>query len=180
MGVSKVIVNGVTRVDLTQDTVDETNLLSGETATGADGEHVEGAFSFETQAKTVSPTENQQVVTPDTGKAGLSQVTVNAISSNYIGSGITRRTQNDMTVSGATVTAPAGYYANSSSKSVASGTAGTPTATKGEVSNGSVTVTPSVTNTTGYITGSTKTGTAVTVYASELCSGYTTVDSAGF
>ena len=52
-----------------------------------------------------------------------------------------------------------------------SGTAGTPTATKSAVSNHSVTVTPSVTNTTGYITGSTKTGTAVTVSASELVSG---------
>ena len=52
-----------------------------------------------------------------------------------------------------------------------SGTAGTPTATKGSVSNHSVSVTPSVTNTTGYITGSTKTGTAVTVSASELVSG---------
>lgn len=52
-----------------------------------------------------------------------------------------------------------------------SGTAGTPTATKGTVSNHSVTITPSVTNTTGYITGSTKTGTAVTVSASELVSG---------
>lgn len=35
------------------------------------------------------------------------------------------------------------------------GTAGTPTATKGTVSNHSITVTPSVTNTTGYITGGT-------------------------
>ena len=52
-----------------------------------------------------------------------------------------------------------------------SGTAGTPTATKGAVNNHSIAVTPSVTNTTGYITGSTKTGTAVTVTASELVSG---------
>lgn len=58
-----------------------------------------------------------------------------------------------------------------------SGTAGTPTATKGAVSNNSVSVTPSVTNTTGYITGSTKTGTAVTVSASELVSGSQTVTS---
>ena len=54
---------------------------------------------------------------------------------------------------------------------VASGTAGTPTASKSAVSNNSVTVTPSVTNTTGYITGGTKTGTGVTVSASELVSG---------
>jgi hypothetical protein len=52
-----------------------------------------------------------------------------------------------------------------------SGTAGTPTATKGTVSNHSISITPSVTNTTGYITGSTKTGTAITVSASELVSG---------
>lgn len=51
------------------------------------------------------------------------------------------------------------------------GTAGTPTATKGTVSNHSVSVTPSVTNSTGYITGGTKTGTAVNVSASELVSG---------
>ena len=52
-----------------------------------------------------------------------------------------------------------------------SGTAGTPTATKGTVSNHSIYVTPSVTNTTGYITGGTKTGAIVTVTASELASG---------
>ena len=51
------------------------------------------------------------------------------------------------------------------------GTAGTPTASKGAVSNHSVSITPSVTNTAGYITGGTKTGTAVTVTASELASG---------
>lgn len=60
-----------------------------------------------------------------------------------------------------------------------SGTAGTPTATKGAVSNHSVSVTPSVTNTTGYITGSTKTGTAVTVSASELVSGDKSITANG-
>ena len=60
-----------------------------------------------------------------------------------------------------------------------SGTAGTPTATKGNVSNHSISVTPSVTNTTGYITGSTKTGTAVTVSASELVSGSETKTANG-
>ena len=55
------------------------------------------------------------------------------------------------------------------------GTAGTPTATKGTVSNHAVAVTPSVINTTGYITGGTKTGTAVTVSASELVSGSQTI-----
>lgn len=91
----------------------------------------------------------------------------------------TPRSSSDLTVSGATVTAPAGYYESSASKSVANGTAGTPTATKGTVSNHSVSVTPSVTNTTGYITGSTQTGTAVTVSASELVSGSETKTANG-
>ena len=59
------------------------------------------------------------------------------------------------------------------------GTAGTPTATKGAVSSHSISVTPSVTNTTGYITGSTKTGTAVSVSASELVSGTLSITENG-
>ena len=60
-----------------------------------------------------------------------------------------------------------------------SGTAGTPTATKGTVSSHSISVTPSVTNVTGYITGGTKTGTAVSVSASELVSGNLAITSTG-
>lgn len=59
------------------------------------------------------------------------------------------------------------------------GTAGTPTANKGTVSNHAVTVTPSVTNSAGYITGGTKNGTAVSVSASELVSGTYTVSASG-
>lgn len=73
------------------------------------------------------------------------------------------------------VSADSGYdglsAVNVTVNAMPTGTAGTPTATKGTVSNHQVAVTPSVTNTTGYITGSTKTGTAVTVTASELASG---------
>lgn len=91
----------------------------------------------------------------------------------------TARTSSDVTVSGDTVSVPAGLYSSAVSKSVASGTAGTPTATKGTVSNHSISVTPSVTNTTGYITGSTKTGTAVTVTAAELDSGTKSITANG-
>lgn len=129
-------------------------------------------------AKTVTPTETEQVaVAANTYTTG--QVKVGAISSTYVGSGITQRSSTDLTASGATITAPAGYYQSGASKSVASGSAGTPTATKGTVSNHAISVTPSVTNTTGYITGGTKTGTAVSVSASELVSGTLTISASG-
>lgn len=123
------------------------------------------------QDKSVTPTESTQTVRADSGNDGLGIVTVNPIDSNYVGSSIPRKTQTDLSVSGATVTTPSGYYASEVSKSVASGTAGTPSASKGTVSNHQVIVTPSVTNTTGYITGGTKTGTGVVVKASDLVSG---------
>lgn len=122
------------------------------------------------ESLSVTPSETQQTYN-SSSVDGYKPVTVEAISSSYVGSGVARRSSSDLTVSGDTVTAPAGYYESSASKAVASGTAGTPTATKGTVSNHSVTVTPSVTNSTGYITGGTKTGTGVSVSASELVSG---------
>lgn len=132
------------------------------------------------QAKTnISPTESSQTISADSGYDGLSSVQINAISSSYVGSGITRRSSSDLTASGATVTAPAGYYETAATKTIASGTAGTPTATKGTVSNHSISVTPSVTNSAGYISGGTHTGTAVTVSASELVSGSETKTTNG-
>lgn len=69
-------------------------------------------------AKTVTPTESEQTaVAADRYTTGI--VKVGAISSTYVGSGITTRSSTDLTASGATVTAPAGYYAEAASKSVA-------------------------------------------------------------
>ena len=131
------------------------------------------------QDKTVTPTESQQTITADSGYTGLGTITVNAIPSTYVGSGITQRTSDDLTVSGATVSVPAGYYSAAASKSVATGTEGAPTASKGTVTNHSISITPSVTNTAGYISGGTHSGTAVTVSASELVSGTYSVTASG-
>lgn len=130
MAFSKITVNGVTNMDVTETTATSDKILTGYGCVGADGVWVDGSY--------VAPTP---------------------------------KTASDVTVNGSTVTIPAGAYSSQVQKSVAPGTAGTPTATKGTVSNHQVSVTPSVTNTTGYITGGTKTGTAVTVAASELVSG---------
>lgn len=127
---------------------------------------------------TITPTESQQTAVA-AGKYTTGAVNVAAISSTYVGSGIDRNDSTDLNVVGATVQVPNGYYEENASATVASGSAGTPTATKGTVSNHSVSVTPSVTNTTGYITGGTKTGTAVSVSASELVSGSKSITSNG-
>ena len=109
----------------------------------------------------------------NTAEAKLTVTASNNQATGYVaGSNETASDTITLSVSGATVTATSGNDSTKKvSKSVASGTAGTPTATKGTVSNHSIKVTPSVTNTTGYITGGTKSGTAVTVAASELVSG---------
>jgi len=131
------------------------------------------------QDKTITPTESQQIISADNGYTGLGNVTIQPISSTYIGSEIDLRDSTDLSVSGSTITVPSGYYSVSASKSVSSGTAGTPTASKGAVTNHSISITPSVTNTTGYIIGSTQTGTAVSVTASELVSGTLSITSNG-
>jgi len=157
-------------------------ITAGYVSTGAAGAmNVSGSSTLQltTQAAaTITPSESQQTAVAS-GKYTTGNVVVAAISANYVGSGVSRKSSADLTASSSTVTAPAGYYAAAASKTVLAGTAGTPTASKGTVSNHSISVTPSVANSTGWITGGTKTGTAVTVSASELVSGTSTITSNG-
>lgn len=57
---------------------------------------VSGGGNYNLQSKTVTPTKSQQNITPDSGYFGLSDVTVNAIPSNYQDVGATTTTSADV------------------------------------------------------------------------------------
>lgn len=99
----------------------------------------------------------------------LSGYTAYSDGAKYTGS-IPTKTSSDMTVSGATVTAPAGYYATNQSKSVATGSATTPAT--------SITANPtlSVNSSTGVVTGTVSTSKSVTPTVS---AGYVSSGTAG-
>lgn len=70
---------------------------SGSKTLNTQGKYCEGDIIVQytdpekpTQTKSVTPTETAQTVTPDSGKV-LSSVSVGAIPSNYVGSGVTRK-----------------------------------------------------------------------------------------
>lgn len=112
--------------------------------------------------------------TLDSGAKMLNGVTAYANGTKYTGS-ITTKTSSDLTASGATVTAPAGYYASSASKSVASGSATAPSTISGTsatVSTGTntltlsktISVTPTVS--AGYVSSGTAGNSDVSLTAS--------------
>lgn len=143
-----------------------------------------GGSTINNQNKSVSPTESSQEVTYDSGYTGLGTVTVNAISSTYVGTGIARRSSTDLTASGATVTVPSGYYSSQATKSVPNGSASAPSTISGTtatVSTGTntltltktVSVTPAVT--AGYVSSGTATNSNVSLTANVTTKGTATI-----
>ena len=105
----------------------------------------------------------------DSGDKMLSGNTAYADGVKYTGTIVTK-TASDMTASGATVTAPAGYYSQATSKSIASGSAATPATT--------ISVTPSISvnSSTGLITATVTGSQAVTPTVS---AGYVSTGTSG-
>ena len=81
--VNKVEYDGATLIDLTADTVTASKLLSGYTAHDASGAPITGNLNTALRSDSVTPSEDEQTVTPGSGYYGLSQVTVEPIPSNY-------------------------------------------------------------------------------------------------
>lgn len=139
----------------------------------------DGTPTLQSKTKSYTPSESAQseTISADTGYDGLDEVSVSvgAIPSSYVGSGVTRRYSSDLSASGGTVSAPAGYYESAASKAVASGTAtpaSTISATGATVTTGTNTLTlsKSVSNTpsvsAGYISSGTSGNSSVSLTAS--------------
>ena len=86
-------------------------------------------YQMSTQAaKTITPTEAvQRAVSSHYYTTG--HVSVAAISSTYVGSGVPTKSAANLTASGSVVTVPSGYYSSAVTKAVGGGTATTPATT---------------------------------------------------
>lgn len=71
-----------------------------------------GASGASFQSKTVSPSESAQTVKADNGYDGLSQVTVNAVSKTYVGSGVTKKSAATYTPGTSDQSIASGQYLN--------------------------------------------------------------------
>ena len=113
---------------------------------------VSGGGNYNLQSKTVTPTKSQQNITPDSGYFGLSDVTVNAIPSNYQDVGATTATAPDV-LSGKVFTTKdgvvtTGTMANNGtiSETIDGLTATSVTLAKGYIAGGTVSLTNDIEN----------------------------------
>ena len=91
----------------------DANLVAGNIKSGVSIFGVSGSYGGTTptlQSKTVTPSESEQTVSPDSGYDGLSSVTVEAVSNTYVGSGVTKKAAQTITPGTADQTIAAGQY----------------------------------------------------------------------
>ena len=152
MAINKVVYGTTVLVDLSEDSVTADKLASGITAHDKAGNIITGTKKDPTfQSKTVSPSTSAQIIKPDSGYDGLSQVTVNAMPS---------ATQATPSIS----VSSAGLITASATQTAGYVSAGTKSATKQLTTQAAKTVTPSTSAQTAVAAGIYTTG-AVTVAA---------------
>lgn len=148
MAVNKVVINrdGVETVlvDITDATVTPQTLAQGATAYAKSGEKITGTMQAGIDTSDATATA-ADILSGKTAYVKGTKVTGN----------IGTKTASNLTASGATVTVPAGYYASQASKSVSTATQATPSISV----NSSGLITASATQTAGYVSAGTKSGT---------------------
>ena len=133
-----------------------------------------GTLQLSTQSATVITPSTVSQIAASAGKYLTGDIIVDAIPAGTVPSGVTIRTDTDITISGATVTVPSGYYENTSLKTVPSGSAITP--------NTTITASPNITiNNSGLINAIASTSINITPnvspgYISEGTSGTVTIN----
>lgn len=162
--------------ELTGGTIKARETFSGGTIYSGGGG---GGATLQTKSVSYTPSESaiSDSVLPDVGYDGMDRVdvSVGAIDPNYVGSEVPRKYSSDLSESGATVTAPSGYYSASASKTIPN--ASSPRLTDVDIeSNGTATATVEVDD-GGYIQGQTfslSLANAVTVQAAQTITPGTT------